>query len=81
MNIDQIKSTLVSFKTWFMNDDKFRYSLSDDVYGNSATKYILHKYNNNLDGCRVINKFNEYKKLEVEHIKSAQVKWSRLKNA
>ncbi len=68
LDTEAIKASLVGFNTWFVNDDNFRYYLSGGVYGNSATKYLLLEYNNNLKDCRVINDIDEYRKLEVEHI-------------
>ena len=66
--VSEIEDWLIWFREKFMNDGNFKYSLNENIYGNNAVKYLLLKYNNNLDSSKIINSTSEYQNLQIEHI-------------
>ncbi|WP_375723621.1 DUF262 domain-containing HNH endonuclease family protein [Arcobacter sp. KX21116] len=65
--IEEIKEQLEWFRGKFLNDGSFKYSLSENIYGNNAIKYILLKHNNSLNSKK-ITLFKDFNNLQVEHI-------------
>jgi uncharacterized protein with ParB-like and HNH nuclease domain len=62
LNLDTIKQRLINFNERFMNDFNFKNYLSNDIFRNSAVKYILSEYAmNNMT-------VESYNALQVEHI-------------
>lgn len=62
-----INDWLKWFRDKFMNEIDFKYYLDDSIYGNSAVKFLLYKYNNSLEANN-IDSFGLFAELQVEHI-------------
>ena len=67
-NVDTINEHLNKYIiNKFMSDSALNLLLSESCYNNSGVKYLLLKYNNNLEGVQTLTR-EAYKDLEVEHI-------------
>ncbi len=65
MELNEINQRLVDFCEEYGGDSYIKNKLSEPIYSNSATKYILYTYSgDNLE-------FEQYRKLEKEHIFSS----------
>ncbi|MBE8182653.1 MAG: DUF262 domain-containing protein [Candidatus Portiera sp.] len=65
MELNEINKLLVDFCEYYGGNSYIKNKLREQIYSNSAIKYILHSYS----GDKL--KFNEYRKLDKEHIFSS----------
>lgn len=65
---EKIYKTIIDFRDTFMWDDNFRSYLTQPLYGNPATKYILWEFEKSQDPSFNDCDYRFYKDLQIDHV-------------